>query len=176
MENYNKYKNSKIYKIVDIGYNKCYIGSTIQALSSRMSKHRASYLSNTKDCYSCHLFDEFGLENCKIELIELYPCENKEQLKQREGYHIQATECVNKRVEGRTRKEIQDTYNTTHKHIRHRYYEQNKETLLESHKQYYQENKEHYKRTTGEIMCCPICGTHGRRGDMSRHEKTKKHQ
>ena len=29
----NKYQNSKIYKIVDVGYNKCYIGSTVEELS-----------------------------------------------------------------------------------------------------------------------------------------------
>ena len=176
MESNNTYQNGKIYKIVDVGYNKCYIGSTVQALSSRMGKHRESYKAKTKGCSSFQLFDEFGLANCKIELVELYPCTSNEELRQREGYHIQAKDCVNKRVEGRTRKEIQDAYNTTHKDIRRRYYEQNKETLLEYHKQYYQANKEHQQNTTGEIICCPICGSYGRRGDRARHEKTKKHQ
>ena len=40
MEN-NRYQNGKIYKFVDNGYNKCYIGSTIEALSVRMAKHRS---------------------------------------------------------------------------------------------------------------------------------------
>ena len=39
MDNQNKYQNGRIYKIVDVGYNKCYIGSTIQLLAVRKSKH-----------------------------------------------------------------------------------------------------------------------------------------
>ena len=40
----NKYKRGKIYKIVDVGYNKCYIGSTAEkTLSNRMSRHRYDY-------------------------------------------------------------------------------------------------------------------------------------
>ena len=30
-------------------------------------------------------FDEFCVENCKIILIEEYPCQNKKQLEKREG-------------------------------------------------------------------------------------------
>jgi hypothetical protein len=31
---------------------------------------------------------KYGIENCKIELVEAYPCENKEELRKREGYWI----------------------------------------------------------------------------------------
>ena len=39
----NRYENGKIYKIVDVGYNKCYIGSTCESLSKRMERHRKQY-------------------------------------------------------------------------------------------------------------------------------------
>ena len=39
----NKYHNGKIYKVVDVGYNKCYIGSTTESLSQRMARHRSAY-------------------------------------------------------------------------------------------------------------------------------------
>ena len=39
----NRYQNGKVYKIVDNGYNKFYIGSTIEALSVRLAKHRSGY-------------------------------------------------------------------------------------------------------------------------------------
>ena len=39
----NKLKNGKIYKIVDVGYNKCYIGSTCESLSQRMARHRKDF-------------------------------------------------------------------------------------------------------------------------------------
>jgi len=37
-----------------------------------------------------------------IELIENFPCENKEQLNKREGEIIRSMDCVNKRIAGRT--------------------------------------------------------------------------
>ena len=39
----NRYENGKIYKITDVGYNKCYIGSTCESLSKRMERHRKQY-------------------------------------------------------------------------------------------------------------------------------------
>ena len=75
----NRYEKGKIYKITDVGYNKCYIGSTVETLSRRISRHRTGYrrlLEGKKEGNntSYSLFEEFGMENCKIELIENYPC------------------------------------------------------------------------------------------------------
>ena len=71
MEIQNKFQNAKIYKITDIGYNKCYIGSTCEELSQRMARHRRKYksfLSGGKEGHirSFDLFNEYGVENCKI--------------------------------------------------------------------------------------------------------------
>ena len=103
----NKYAKGKIYKITDIGYNKCYYGSTCEKLSARMAKHRSnykSYLDGDRRHYvsSFQLFDEFGIENCKIELVEHYACNNKDELLKQEGYHIQHNECINKKIAGRS--------------------------------------------------------------------------
>ena len=101
-----KYQNGKIYKIVNVGYNKCYIGSTCEELSQRMARHRHSYntyLKSNKNLERSHLlFDEFGIENCLIILVEQYPCNSREELLRKEGEHIKNTECVNKYVAGRT--------------------------------------------------------------------------
>jgi hypothetical protein len=43
----------------------------------------------------------------KSELVEDFPCDNKEQLRQREGWYIQNNPCVNKRVAGRS---VQESY------------------------------------------------------------------
>ena len=73
-----KYQNGKIYKIVNVGYNKCYTGSTCEELSQRMARHRHSYntyLKSNNNLERSHLlFDEFGIENCLIILVEQYPC------------------------------------------------------------------------------------------------------
>ena len=107
--NNNKYQNTKTYKIFDISYTGKYIGSTYDTLSSRMTKHRCDYRRFKKGEYHYvsvfDLFDKYGLENCKIELIEHYPCENIDEQRKREGYHIQNEDCINKRVAGRDSKQ-----------------------------------------------------------------------
>jgi hypothetical protein len=37
------YQNSKIYKIIDLETNECYIGSTVLALSQRLAQHVSTY-------------------------------------------------------------------------------------------------------------------------------------
>ena len=53
------------------------------------------------------IFDEYGFENCKIELVELFPCNIKAELLKREGEIIKNNECVNKFIPGRTQSEYQ---------------------------------------------------------------------
>ena len=76
MSDVNKYASGKIYKIVGVGYTKCYIGSTTEpTLARRMAKHRGAYThyqqveGNNGIVSSFSLFDEFVVENCKIELV-----------------------------------------------------------------------------------------------------------
>ncbi len=38
-----------------------------------------------------------------IELIELFPCGSKDELRAREGFHQRATDCVNKNIAGRSK-------------------------------------------------------------------------
>ena len=125
-----KYTNAKICKITDIGYNECYIGSTCESLSKRMARQRQNHKKaeewNTKT--NCRLFcDEYGMENCKIELLEDYPCENKEQLLKREGYYIQNNDCVNRCVAGRAINEWKDDNKEHYQHMRKECSENNKE-------------------------------------------------
>ena len=68
----------KIYKLVDVGYNKCYIGSTIENLSDRIARHRYSYKmwcsgKRTTKNTAFDMLDEFGVDNIKMEEIEKYP-------------------------------------------------------------------------------------------------------
>ena len=96
------YQNSKIYKIESHQGNKVYIGSTTEkTLARRMACHRSHY-KGWKDgkryrVSSYYLFDEYGLENCNIVLVENYPCNTKDELTIREQFYIKNTEnCVNK--------------------------------------------------------------------------------
>jgi len=107
--NNNIYKYAKIDKIVDIAYTEQYFGSTTVDLSTRMARHRDKYKRYEKGdkyyCTSFILFEKYDLSNCKIELVEVYPCNSKEELRKREGHWIRQEECVNKRIAGRTLQE-----------------------------------------------------------------------
>ena len=147
------YKNAKIYKITDIGYNKMYIGSTCQPLYKRFNDHKRKYKQwksgKTTKITSYDLFDEFGVDNCKIELIEECLCENRDQLHKKEGEHIKNNVCVNKFIAGRTRQESIKEYNESHKDkIKERqkkYDEINKEHIKERRKNYRESNKDKIK-------------------------------
>jgi len=91
------YKKGKIYKIMsDLGYD-FYIGSTAQLyLSNRMSQHCYDY--KNRSCYSYKVFDLYGIDNCYIKLIELYPCNSKQELEIKEKYYIRTTICVNHKI------------------------------------------------------------------------------
>lgn len=142
------YLKSKIYKITDIGYNECYYGSTVQSLSKRMGQHREKYHKYKKGEYhyitSFNLFDKYGLENCKIELVENYECKSKEELQQREAFWIKNNECVNKIIPGRTYKEWVEDNKEEIKEKKKKYQQDNKEVIKEKKKVYYENNKEKF--------------------------------
>jgi hypothetical protein len=172
----NKYQNGKIYKIVDNGYNKCYIGSTCETLSMRMVRHRAQFNQwkqgkNHRPTTSLYIFEEFGVNNCKIELLENFPCESKEQLLKQEGFHIKNTECVNKRIECQTRKEYRDI----HKEDMKQYRLNNKEIIAEQTHQYWINNKERMREWRNEKFRCDTCNGFYTRNSKTTHEKTEKH-
>lgn len=92
----NKYSRSKIFRIVSNVSNKEYIGTTIQSLAERMSDFKKQNRKLPK--VLSDMFEEDGIENCSIILIENYPCNNVEELNMRERYWIEQRDCINKRV------------------------------------------------------------------------------
>ena len=90
------YAQSKIYKITSPNTDLMYIGSTAQAkLCQRMSVHR----SKSNQCTSRQIIACGG---AKIELIEAYPCNSRDELHAREAFHIKANVCVNQKAPGMT--------------------------------------------------------------------------
>jgi hypothetical protein len=164
------YQNGKVYVIEALNGEEgdIYVGSTAkQYLSQRMEKHRTSYKywKEGKASYTTayNLFDKYGLENCSIMLLETYPCNSRDDLRAREGYHIRNIACVNKRIEGRTRsKWLMDTdYVEKHKEYfkqwridnaddikekMTKYCAKNAENLKEQKKQWYINNAEKIKQ------------------------------
>jgi hypothetical protein len=140
------YKNSKIYKIVDIGYTKMYIGSTTQSLSKRFSYHKKAYIRWKNNKHNkvmvFDIFDEFGINNCKIELIEECLCENRMELCKKEGEYIQNNNCVNKYIAGRTNQEYYETNRDKIREQHKKYRETNRDKIAEYHIEYQQFNKD----------------------------------
>jgi len=157
----NIYQNGKIYKITDIGYNECYIGSTTQKyLSSRLGCHKygyKKYQSNGGILVSSYkLFDTYGVDNCKIELIESYPCNNINELNSREGYWIKNSQnCINKNVAGRTLQEYMIDNKDKCNQIKRKYFLANKDKI--------------YQHAKTKIQC--ECGSMISNRNISTHRK-----
>ena len=96
------YNNSKIYKIVpNNGDDMCYIGNTTkQYLSQRMVAHKANYKKWKETGVSCNddslnnLFDKYGIENCKILLIENFSCNSKDELDNKTNDYVKTFNTV----------------------------------------------------------------------------------
>jgi hypothetical protein len=134
------YQNGKIYMIW--AGDERYYGSTTQSLAVRMAGHRADY-KRKEGVSSSLLFEKYGLENCKIELVELFPCNSKEELTQHEGHYIRNNKCVNHEIPGRTREEwVIDNSEKIKENDKKRYTGERKEKLLEQAKKRNEINKE----------------------------------
>lgn len=72
--------------------------------------------------------NQHGSGHFRIELLEKYPCEDKEELLKEEGKYIREMNPeLNKNIAGRTKKE---------------YYADNKQQVLDKYEHYYQDNKD----------------------------------
>lgn len=141
------YSKGKIYKIVVDTQKeyKPYVGSTIQTLSNRMSEHRSGYKYKKNICSSFDLFERFGVDKCKIFLIEEYPCNTYEQLLSRERYWFDNIECCNKIRPFITKEEEIEHDKKYHEQNREHYKkwrDEHKEQLTEYHKEWYNQHKE----------------------------------
>ena len=159
-----------------------------------MAGHRRNYISYKQGEFpyltAFSLFDEYEVENCKIELLELYPCNSKVELNAREGFHQRNTDCVNKNISGRTPAEYtQDNRSKIHSYNKN-YYENKKDILKEKANDYRQQNiekcrendRQRYKckredilQKLAEVIDCE-CGRTYTKSHKSRHFKTKQHQ
>ena len=200
------YEKGKIYCIRNYINKDIYVGSSCQPLCKRLSWHKSSM--NKKCCAKYPLYDkmrELGKENFYIELLENYPCSNKEELRAREGHYIRQMGNLNKRIENRTKKQwaednaesvkaSKDKYYENKKELvkerAKKHYEEHREAKIEYQKQYSEENKEKIKETRQiyrmnnrekimkqayERLTCD-CGTVFMRQNKLRHERSKKHQ
>jgi len=169
------YQNGKIYRIDGGGLT--YIGSTTNKyLSTRLALHKSAhklYLDGTNHYYTS--FEILKTDDYKIELIENYPCDSKDELCAREGHYVRQMECVNKNIPGRTQKESKKEWRQNNKveidQYNKQYHQNNKKELNQKHKEYYENNKNELKQ---KHTC--ECGGKYSYKNKSQHQKSKKHQ
>ena len=154
--NTNRYQNGKIYKIYVRGSNLCYIGSTCGLLNKRMANHRAKYKQYQAGKLKAKLsvFEVLAVEGARIELIEDYPCQRKDQLMMREGYWVQNIDCVNKQTPG--------AYAAAGGKI-------------EYDRKYRQDNSAEIKAKQAKKISCPQCNCEITGRHIPQHKRSKKH-
>ena len=156
------YSQGKIYKIEPLGEfdeGDIYIGQTTQRLlSQRMGKHRCCYWcwKNGKcgKTTSFELFDKYGIDNCRILLLETVTASNYDELASREAYYIRTLKCVNKIIPLRTDteyyKDNEEEIKVYQKKYHDKYYNEKKDLINEKNRQYYEENKDEIRSKANE--------------------------
>jgi post-segregation antitoxin (ccd killing protein) len=142
------YGNGKVYKIESHLGDNIYIGSTTKEyLSQRMYTHRRDYAkwkkgNNRRFITSFNIFEEYGVKNCKMILLESVPCNSKDELTAHEAYYIRNLECVNITIPGRSQQEYRETNREQILAKKKLYQEANRELLNEKAMLYREVNRE----------------------------------
>jgi hypothetical protein len=190
------YSNGKVYKIEPIiemlDEGDIYIGSTCKIyLSQRMDSHRQKYRkwNGTGPIYAYYssydLFDKYGIENCKITLLEVCSCNSKHELKARESHYIRTMKCVNKNIPNRTKKDwvadnkeylinYRKNYRIANIEKEKDWVADNKEYLINYRKNYRIANIEHMTMLFKITYDCE-CGKNSQVCGKRRHERSNKH-
>jgi hypothetical protein len=181
----------KIYKIVNDTDNNIYIGSTRNELRKRLSNHKTGYKKyiNCGSGYvsSYILFENYGVENCKIILLEEFDVLNKEQQLKHERYYFDMLKnnIVNIKKPYATKVEELQTAKINNKIYRDTNFEylkaqkqnrkiNNPEELKLINKQWRNKNKSTIaKQRATKIMC--ECGLLCASSNMTPHKKTNRH-
>jgi vacuolar-type H+-ATPase subunit H len=142
------YSKGKIYKLICNTTGLIYIGSTCKdRLCERLSKHKShykEYLKNGKSYITS--FKILENNNYVIDLIEMCPCNTKDELNKRERYYIEMFNCVNKIIPTRSIRE----YREQNKEKLKEYREKNKDITKEKNKEYREKNKDIIKEKKKE--------------------------
>jgi len=157
----NNYIHGRIYKLVSKTSPYFYFGSTMQTLRQRFNEHKyKSKIYKNSKLYQQFSYQNFSNNEILIQLIEECIFKNEKELREIENRYIQCEisniNCLNSFLTGLNEEEQRDQ----NKHKCKKYYQQNKQKILE-----YQKAK---------IKC--ECGRELRKADINRHLKSKTHQ
>lgn len=167
------YNLSKIYKITSDNTDEIFIGSTSRRLLSQsLSTHMRQYKMNPRNKAINLVLEK---KDCKIILIENFPCKSKYELKQREKYFIDQLDCINKHPQFQP-VSPDDARKISAKKYRMKY----RDKINEKNRKYYEDNKEHireisnnsyHKLKLNRKVPCPNCGKLLTKNHLQSHNK-----
>jgi group I intron endonuclease len=171
-----------IYKIYSESGEKVYVGSTIQTLNKRFIHHKSHFKSgNGRGCSSYVLFEEYGAENCKIQLLE--ECEQHQRY-DRERYWIETIpHTVNimrkLNITNEERKQHMCDYskkwNAENPEAYTERMRRNAIQQKEKQRERYDKNISHIReQASAKVMC--ECGIVYRHSHRNRHQASVRHQ
>jgi hypothetical protein len=173
------YQNGKIYKIVNLETEICYIGSTCQTLDQRLRDHKSEYkkylLGKAEAGYTSS-FEILKNDDHDIVLIENYPCETQAQVELlvRERYWTNKNCCVNHLKNQGIYLQLGGKKGYA-KYYNEKYHEEHREEIHAKMKAFREEKREEINeksRIKFECKCGAIC----RINEKARHERSNRHQ
>ena len=156
-----------------------YVGSTCNLIKRRQC-HKSTCNNEKNPAYHYNVYkfirEHGGWINWKLIEIEKTPCTTKTELSQHELKHFNIIKpTLNKVVMLRTPKEYRVEHVEKYKEYDKQYRVDNCEKLKEYHEKYRVDNIEKHRAESAEKIECE-CGSIVRKGDLSTHKRTKKHQ
>ena len=176
------YSQTCIYKLVhfdDLNDNNIYVGHTTNMVQR---KHKHKHACNNPDNKEYnhkkyqYIRENDGWDKWDMILVEKYSCNDVNEAKARERHWIKELKAkLNITEPCRTDKEYREDNKEQIIQKKKEYRENNKEKIAEKLKQYHQDNKVQIAEKKGQKIRCE-CGSIIRKGEISRHRKTIKHQ
>jgi hypothetical protein len=177
------YANGKVYAIICRKTERRYIGSTCElTLAKRLAQHVNDFKNWKKEKGYFSSFDIIKDGDYQIILLELYPCNSKDELRMCEQKHIDACECINKNKAFQSKEEKIESmkqYNQEHKEEKKEYYQEyyikNCDKIKEQQNQYHNKNRDEMlkkmKEYSNQRVCCPNCQKEMNKSSLLRHKK-----
>ena len=92
------YADARIFKLIDNTNQNVFIGGSVRDLCQRLANFKSKYKSYLKNKSNKYLLEYEILKsnNFSIELVEMCPCKNKDELNKQIYKIVSMTECINK--------------------------------------------------------------------------------
>ena len=180
-----EYSKSCVYKICcnDTRIKDVYVGSTTN-LHKRRSHHKSDCNRPNCKAYNRPVYrfirDNGGWDDWEVVKIEDCPCECDEDLRRRERHWIETLQATLNIVNPFTgivaenREEYNKVYYQDRKEYFKAYKQEHKEEISAYRKVYHQEHKAELSAKKAVKVTCEHCQSIVRKGDIARHQKTKR--